>query len=285
MNKPKQDQNIPEVIAVREDKSNASRAEGGGGVASSDVLSIYLKGGPKYSLNKRVYKADPPFVILLPKGGHDRDMQEKGIEGIFVLFRGKGLVKKKRSSDTEAVVTLGGQKLNVPLLKNLTTSAAGEIAGIIKEIGNVPGVGLVSGLRRISLLYRAVSEYCNASDRTSETHIHREAVLLRRLIQEWAFEYTPMEKIYENLKLSSAHAETLFRKTYGITPVAYRIQLRLRRARELLVSTQMNVSQIAYEVGYTDPLYFSKAFRKEFGIPPSNLVTDFEYSREKGHHT
>ena len=71
-----------------------------------------------------------------------------------------------------------------------------------------------------------------------------------------------MADVYSHLDLSSAHAGVLFRAAFGASPVAYRSQLRLRRARELLVSSQLNVAQVALAVGFTDALYFSRVFRK-----------------------
>jgi DNA-binding response OmpR family regulator len=47
--------------------------------------------------------------------------------------------------------------------------------------------------------------------------------------------------------------------------------LRLAKARELLLDGGRNVSEAAYEVGFSDPKYFSRVFIQEFGIPPSKL--------------
>jgi AraC-like DNA-binding protein len=45
----------------------------------------------------------------------------------------------------------------------------------------------------------------------------------------------------------------------------------LRTNRE---NKTLNISEIAYEVGFNDPKYFSRCFAKEFGFPPSNLAED-----------
>ena len=47
---------------------------------------------------------------------------------------------------------------------------------------------------------------------------------------------------------------------------------RLTVAREILASNQdMNISEIAYEVGFNDPKYFTRCFSKEFGLSPSSF--------------
>ena len=62
-------------------------------------------------------------------------------------------------------------------------------------------------------------------------------------------------------------------------PVAQFIRTyRLSVAREMLRTNRenktLNISEIAYEVGFNDPKYFSRCFAKEFGFPPSNLAED-----------
>jgi len=272
---------IPEILAIREDNSDIDRLRSEGGPSSTDILSIYLEGGPRYALNRKIYIIEPPVAFLVSKGTHDNDLQEGKVKGIYIIFNGHGLLRKKRNSDTEIQVNLGDLTLTVPLLKHISPGTAGRILSILNDARSVTGVGLVSRLRRISLLYEAIAEYCYTPGRRDDSAVHREAMRLRELIQAWAFEQTSLERIYQELDLSSAHAETLFRRAFGITPVTYRTQLRLRQARELLVSTQMNVSEVAYEVGYTDPLYFSRVFRKTYGLSPSCLISNYETARKK----
>ena len=45
--------------------------------------------------------------------------------------------------------------------------------------------------------------------------------------------------------------------------------IRLQKARELLQTTDLSVSQVAYEVGFSYPAHFSKFYSEEFGEPPS----------------
>jgi AraC-like DNA-binding protein len=45
--------------------------------------------------------------------------------------------------------------------------------------------------------------------------------------------------------------------------------IRMKRAAEMILNGQGTISEIAYEVGFNDPSYFTKCFRNEFGIPPS----------------
>ena len=66
----------------------------------------------------------------------------------------------------------------------------------------------------------------------------------------------------------------LYRKVKAITdssPVELLRTARLKRAYQLLVTTDKNVSEVAYDVGFTAPSYFTKCFKDEFGISPSDL--------------
>lgn len=63
----------------------------------------------------------------------------------------------------------------------------------------------------------------------------------------------------------------VFKKNAGIGPGDYLRRYRLNRARELLVTTQLSVAAVAEQVGYPDAFYFSRIFKKNFGIPPSKV--------------
>ncbi|MFW5846468.1 MAG: helix-turn-helix domain-containing protein [Planctomycetota bacterium] len=59
-----------------------------------------------------------------------------------------------------------------------------------------------------------------------------------------------------------------FRQAYGQAPIAALIDLRLRRAQELLMGTRLPIAAIAERVGFRDGRHFSRSFRRLFGCPP-----------------
>lgn len=63
----------------------------------------------------------------------------------------------------------------------------------------------------------------------------------------------------------------LFERQTGITPSNYLIQCRMLKAKELLGTCGCSIKQVAECVGYTDSLYFSRAFKKQTGMSPSEF--------------
>ena len=66
----------------------------------------------------------------------------------------------------------------------------------------------------------------------------------------------------------------LYRKIKALTnysPVELIRNLRLKRARHLLTTTDRSISEIAYEVGFSTPAYFSKCYREAYGETPTEL--------------
>jgi DNA-binding response OmpR family regulator len=69
----------------------------------------------------------------------------------------------------------------------------------------------------------------------------------------------------------------LYKKILALTgkpPLEFLRSLRLKRAALLLSKSQLNVSEIAFQVGFNDPKYFSKHFKAEFGVIPSRYVSN-----------
>lgn len=73
------------------------------------------------------------------------------------------------------------------------------------------------------------------------------------------------------LGLSPRRLEQLFRANLGLTPAAYALGLRLAAARRLLSDTRHPLTEIALRTGFSSASTLSRAFRAEFGLPPSAL--------------
>jgi AraC-like DNA-binding protein len=69
--------------------------------------------------------------------------------------------------------------------------------------------------------------------------------------------------------LSTSHFAAKFKRQTGHAVLDYFIRLRLQRAAHLLDTTQMPIKSVAAEIGYEDPLYFSRAFRKVHDLSPA----------------
>ncbi|MCB0172970.1 MAG: AraC family transcriptional regulator [Anaerolineae bacterium] len=68
--------------------------------------------------------------------------------------------------------------------------------------------------------------------------------------------------------LSVAHFSTLFKQQMSYSPLDYFIHIKIQRACFLLDTTTLSVREIGSQVGYEDPYYFSRIFRKVMGVPP-----------------
>lgn len=68
--------------------------------------------------------------------------------------------------------------------------------------------------------------------------------------------------------LSVPQYNLLFRRYTGKSPLSYIIELRISNSCEMLLSTDLGIKQIAHLVGYDDPQYFSRIFKKYRGVSP-----------------
>ena len=75
--------------------------------------------------------------------------------------------------------------------------------------------------------------------------------------------------------MSPAYLRRLFRLALGETPSEYKCRLRIALAKELLLSRQLSVAQVASMCGFADEAYFSRVFQKNTGTPPSRYFEKF----------
>jgi len=71
--------------------------------------------------------------------------------------------------------------------------------------------------------------------------------------------------------ISASSLQRGFIKYVGMSPKQYLIQLRMNRALGLLTDDKLSVREICFACGFTDEKYFSRAFKKKYGYPPSKL--------------
>lgn len=77
-----------------------------------------------------------------------------------------------------------------------------------------------------------------------------------------------IEEIASKLFVSYSHLRNVFKKELGVTIYDFLLSVRMEEAKKLLTTSKMNLSQIAYKVGYSDYDYFKTVFAKYNGVTP-----------------
>ena len=83
-----------------------------------------------------------------------------------------------------------------------------------------------------------------------------------------------LEKLGATLHLSIPQLNEVFKSYTGMTPYQYCIHAKINRAKEILASGESSIKEIAWQVGFDDPYYFSRLFKKKTGYSPSSWITN-----------
>ena len=98
---------------------------------------------------------------------------------------------------------------------------------------------------------------------------HRGLIRVAQLMEENIEKPLSLEQIAKATGLSRRQIERLFKRDLNCVPKRYYLEMRLRRARELLQQTAMPIMDITAACGFQSPPHFSKCYRNQFGYPPS----------------
>lgn len=115
--------------------------------------------------------------------------------------------------------------------------------------------------------------FLSRSYQENQSESNRSAALLRvgsvisSMEQDYARDWK-LDDFIEMSRLSRSHFMRTFTKATRQPPFEYLIQLRLQNAMRLLRNSRLNVSQIAFDVGFNDSNYFTRQFTKRKGVSP-----------------
>jgi AraC-like DNA-binding protein len=96
--------------------------------------------------------------------------------------------------------------------------------------------------------------------------------LMMTFIRHHIAEPLTVARVAESARCSETTAQRLFTRHAGESMQSWIRQMRMHEAAALLRTTGLRVSEVAQLVGYSDPLYFSRAFHRAYGVAPSRFA-------------
>ena len=106
---------------------------------------------------------------------------------------------------------------------------------------------------------------------TVNSYIMEEMEYARRYFNEHYNEPINIEEYAQSRGMSVSWFLRNFKQVTMKSPMQYILAIRINNAVSLLETTDYNVTEIAAIIGYDNPLYFSRIFRKQKGISPSDF--------------
>jgi len=246
-------------------------------VPTCSIAFLCVSGAARIRIGDDVYELVPGAVVLSP-ADVPQDVWNERSESVWmhtVAFNARlyGLL------DLPALCGL-------PVMQHLDAEQFDELVEIARQLVREllerrPGYGLATNaacLRLVALLWRTWNDASGEPSRVTGTRVVDLARLepVLQAIQSRYAEALPLEQMASLVHLHPAYFSTVFHRATGLPPSQYLARYRLRRAHDLLLSTDRSIREIAAATGFRDPFYLSRAFRKAAGVSPS------EYRKARG---
>ena len=121
------------------------------------------------------------------------------------------------------------------------------------------------------------------SSRQTEQQEERPIHGITRYLQEHLAEEISLSVLAEEFHLNAQYISQLFKSEIGVNFLAYLTNIRMEKAKKLLLSTSLSIAEVAEQTGYGDYRVFTKVFKKSEGSTPSQYRRDFLEPPEGGH--
>ena len=244
------------------------------------------KGGKKFSLKK-----GQAFLIYPGELNYYQADLAKPWQYMWIGFHG---------FQAESIMERAGFTRDLPYI---SLSRTAQIRTYIEEMLENSELTYVKELKRMSAFLGVLSELCSENEQNalaakeqSLLHIapssprnHRKGTPhIRPHDAERDYVQTAVnlltsanktqirvESVAKSIGINRNYLDSIFKKRLGISPKEYLMNFRMEKASALLANTNNPIGVIAAEVGYSDPMTFSKIFRRRFGMSP----TQFRESR------
>lgn len=132
---------------------------------------------------------------------------------------------------------------------------------VFRSLENMDFAGVQQGIK--DMVDFLIPERQRPADSTREI-MHQAA----QYIQENYFEDLTLSMLAEKFNMESSYFSKIFRQELGENVILYITQRRMEKAKEYIENTDINLTEVAFLVGYNDYSYFNRVFKKKLGMSP-----------------
>jgi AraC family transcriptional regulator of arabinose operon len=231
------------------------------------LIHIVLSGCGSYTVGSKTYEIGPNTAFLIYPGvtTYYEASREDPWTYIWVGFNGI----KAEASLKHAHFSRDNLVLHIQNVDPFVNHVNGMLASSQLTFAN--------DLAREGYLYQFVSSLIQdrqAQENIEEVHDYSYQVYVEHTLEYIEHNYhknIKVQGIADYIGINRSYLTNCFKNVLNMSPQEYILNYRMNQASTLLKNTALSVSEIAARVGYDDALNFSKAFKKTYGINPTNF--------------
>lgn len=219
------------------------------------VLVLKRKGRSLYTVNGEELTADPNHILYLPKGASYELYVDRAGECILIEFdayNGEGHEGRSFFIENESdVLATAKNLLHYWTLRGPAygSKCLSELYSLLTQISTIEAYA-DSLAGKYGIIHRSVKYL--------EKNYHKQDL------------YTPM--LAKMSGIGETYYRNIFQAVFGVPPTKYIQQLRVEKAKKMLVDSSGTVEQIAQAVGFANASYFCKVFKTITGLTPSEFA-------------
>lgn len=202
-------------------------------------------------------------IMVFPNEWHSYyPDSETGWTEYWVGFKGSNIDKRIEEgffSKSEPLFKIGVNRLIIGFYEDIISYVEEEKSGYQQLISSI-------AFHILSLVY-----YRNSNKNYVNNPIEEKVQQARVLMRETVTNPLSPEDIAKEIGVGYSWFRKMFKEYTGISPMQYQLQVKLIKAKELLNSSNMTISEIAYELGFESISQFSTFFKNKEGITASDF--------------
>ena len=252
------------------------------------AFCLAVQGGKQALVGEEVLRYDPEhyllFTVDLPVVFRvEEASEERPYFGLRLLLEPALVASVMMEAGVDirqgdaSVKAIGVNRIDADLLD--------AVLRLVRLVDDAGGQKVLAPLVKREIVYRLLAGgegarlgHIVASSRGDSRRISRAIGWLR----EHYDEHLRMEEIARDLGMSVSGFHHHFKSVTSMSPLQFQKQIRLQEARRLMLGEDLDAASAGRRVGYDDPAYFSRDYKKLFGAPPQRDIARLRDGFERG---
>lgn len=235
----------------------------------SDYQLLYNPFGKIHILNGKTEQIYPAGTIILHHPGqpqHYRHLRDEHPESLWIHFSGNGVEKllKRLHLENRNIFAVNPPDKLKPLFLQMISECQEAKPFFMESVALTLQHILITVARSSAKAF----ETYQTPEASADSGVPYEFTKAVAYFNEHYAENISIRQYAHELHMSVCWFIKMFKKFASTTPMQYILKIRIQKAKELLENPGFSIAEVAANVGYNDPMYFSRIFKQITGMSP-----------------